>query len=308
LPVTNAKRGRTAHAPLFDEAFLKKLEYLRVVARKVFSGHARGERRSHKVGSGLEFADYRGYAPGDDLRYLDWNLYARLDRLLVRLVQEEEDLTIELLLDTSRSMALPGTPAKIEHAARVAAALCYVGLGNLDRVGLQAFSDGLGPRLHPGRGKGRIFGVLDFISGLAPGGPTRMAEALGAFARRGAAPRRRGAIAVILSDFWDPGYAEGMDLLRYHGFEPYAVQVVDPGERRPPLRGDMDLVDCESGEVRSATVSTRLLAAHERAYHRWLADVETSCRARQVPLVRAPTDVPFEDLVLRVLRAGGIVR
>jgi uncharacterized protein (DUF58 family) len=285
----------------FDGAFLRKLEYLHVVARKVISGRVRAERRSRRVGSGLEFADHRAYAPGDDLRILDWNLYGRLDRLLVRLFQEEEDLSIDVLVDTSRSMA--AGDGKLDYAARVAAALCYIGLCNLDRVGVQAFSDGLGERLPPGRGKGRIFKVLEFLAGLRAGGPTGIEASMAAFAHR---TRRRG-VAIVISDFYDPGYVNGLNLLRYHRFEPCVVQVLEPA-RPGAMRGEVELVDCETGEARQVTVSPRLLAAQHRARDAWLAGLETFCRSRQIPFARASTVVPFEDLVLHVLRRGGILQ
>ena len=287
----------------FDGAFLRKLEYLHIVARKVISGRVRAERRSRRIGAGLEFADHRAYAPGDDLRILDWNLYGRLDRLLVRLFQEEEDLSIDVLCDTSRSM-VASDPGKLDYAARVAAALCYIGLANLDRVSVQAFSDGLGDRLPPGRGKGRIFKVLEFLAALPAGGPTRMEQAMAAFAHR---TRRRG-VAIVISDFYDPGYAAGLNLLRYHRFEPCVVQVLEEREPALGVRGDVELVDCETGEARDLTLSPRLVAAQRRAQARWLAELETFCRSRQIPFARASTAVPFEDLVLRLLRSGGLLR
>src|SRR5262249_11191989 len=150
----------------FDQAFLKKLEYLHVVARKVFAGRLRADRRSRKTGAGVEFADHRDYAPGDDLRYLDWSVYGRMDRLLLRLFQEEEDLYVYILIDASTSMKVghgqgqgkPGAAGatKLAYAERVAAALAYVGLANLDRVSLLSFADGLRESMQPARGKGRI--------------------------------------------------------------------------------------------------------------------------------------------------------
>ncbi|MCL2451180.1 MAG: DUF58 domain-containing protein, partial [Polyangiaceae bacterium] len=133
--------GRPKSAPaappddLFDDEFQRKLDYLALVSRRVFSGRLRAERRTKKSGSGVEFADHRDYQPGDDFRSLDWNVYQRFDRLLVRLYEEEEDLTIHFVLDTSASMAFGGG-RKLAYAKRVVAALAYVGLANLDRVNI----------------------------------------------------------------------------------------------------------------------------------------------------------------------------
>jgi uncharacterized protein (DUF58 family) len=288
----------------FNEEFLKKLEYLYIVSRKVFAGRVRAERRSRKVGSGIEFADHRDYVPGDDVRYLDWNLYGRMDKLLLRLFEEEEDLHIYLLVDTSASMRL-GVPPKAEYAAKVAAALCYIGLSNLDRVSVVTFGDGLRGRLPPARGKGRIFKVFDFLGQVEPQGPTRLAKAVETFVHECSRP----GVAVVVSDFYDhEGYQAAFDLLRYHRFEPYAVQVYDEAEAHPKLRGDLMLVDCETGEEREVTVSARLLAEYARAHEAWCRELGDYCAARAIPCFRAPTTRPFDELILTIFRAGGFLK
>src|SRR5690242_21784599 len=102
--IINQSAGGPAYTTLFDANFLKKLERLSIISRKLRSGRMKGERRSTKRGTSVEFADYRNYAAGDDLRRVDWNAYARLERLFLKLFQEEEDLSVHLLVDASRSM------------------------------------------------------------------------------------------------------------------------------------------------------------------------------------------------------------
>src|SRR5215468_1530445 len=129
----------TPQPPLLEPQFLHRLEQLELVSRKIFTGAIRGERRSKRKGQSVEFADYRNYVKGDDLRFLDWNLYARLDRLFIRLFMEEEDLHFHVLIDNSLSMDF-GKPSKLHFAKQVAAALAFVGLVNLDRVVVDAFN------------------------------------------------------------------------------------------------------------------------------------------------------------------------
>src|SRR6516164_186132 len=129
----------TPTQPLLDPQFLARLEQLELVSRKIFLGRMKGERRSKRKGQSVEFADYRNYVVGDDLRFLDWNLYARLDRLFLRLFLEEEDLHFYILLDNSLSMDF-GTPTKLHYAKQIAAALGFIGLVNLDRVVIEAFN------------------------------------------------------------------------------------------------------------------------------------------------------------------------
>lgn len=309
-----AERGSEAG---FDQSFLKKLEYLHIVAKKVFAGRLRAERRSRKTGAGIEFADHRDYTPGDDLRYLDWAVYGRMGRLLLRLFEEEEDLYIYILVDSSTSMRLgagsgsllsrssDGRIAKLGYAAQVAAALAYVGLSNLDRVAVYEFAEALRGQLPAARGKGRIFKVFDFLSAMSPDGQTDLRTALTQFVHR---TRRRG-VAVVLSDFYDAaGYEEGLNLLRYHRFEPAVIQIIDPHEARPTLRGDLELVDMETGERRQVTLTEAMCAAYARTHAEYCQTLESFCSSRGIGYLRADTDVPFEDLVLRMLREGGFVR
>jgi uncharacterized protein (DUF58 family) len=287
----------------FDEQFLKKLEYLYVVARKVYTGQMRAERRSRKTGSGVEFADHRNYTVGDDLRYLDWSVYGRLDKLLLRLFEEEEDLHIYLLIDVSASMASSG---KLDYAEKVCAALAYVGLAKLDRVSIVPFADGslTRDRMPPVRGKGNIFKVFRFLDGLAPRGRTELGRALESFVH---STKRRG-LAIVLSDFYDPdGWADGLNLLRYHRFEPTVLQVYDQREARPALRGDVELVDVETGELREVTVSERVLDGFAREHAAWCERLAAFCGARGIAYFRADTRVPFDELVLRIFRAGGFL-
>src|SRR3954470_2395051 len=163
----------------FENDFLKKLEYLHVVSKRALAGQNRADRLSPKRGRGLEFADHRPYAAGDDYRHIDWKAYQRLNRLLLRLFDEERDLSIYLILDVSRSMA---EPAKFDQARRIAAALCYVGLAHLDRLTILTFADGLVQEFSPGRGKGRIFRVFEQLERLEPGGPTDLRDSFKEFA------------------------------------------------------------------------------------------------------------------------------
>src|SRR3981189_1440196 len=126
----------TKSQTLLSPDFLVRLEQLELVSRKIFLGAIKGERRSKRKGQSVEFADYRNYVKGDDLRHLDWNLYARLDRLFIRLFQEEEDLHFYVLIDNSLSMDF-GSPTKLHYARQVAAALAFIGLVNMDPGGLR---------------------------------------------------------------------------------------------------------------------------------------------------------------------------
>ncbi len=227
---------------LFDEEFQRKLDTLALVSRRVLAGRLRAERRTRRSGSGVEFADHREYQPGDDFRSLDWNVYQRFERLLVRLYEEEEDLAIYFILDTSASMGL--SPAKLRYAKRVCAALAYVGLANLDRVTVVTTTDRVLFRMPETRGKARIFKVFRFLAAVHAGGKTDLGDALRTFV---ASHKRRG-MAVVISDLYDPaGFERGINVLRYNKFDPVVVHIVDPADAHPRLVGDVLVYDCETG-------------------------------------------------------------
>lgn len=288
----------------FDEAFLKKLEYLYIVSQKIVSGRLRAERKTRIVGSGIEFADYRNYAHGDDLRNIDWKIYARTEKLFLRLFEEEEDLYIYFLIDSSKSMTL-GVPDKWSYAKQVAAALGYIGLANLDRVSIIPFSSKLDGRLPPSRGRAQIFKVFDFLNGLEPGAQTSLRDAFRTFVTQN---KRRG-IAVVISDFYDPsGFEEGLNFLRYHKFEPLVVHLSDDRELDDNFRGDLQLVDCETGDIADVTVTAAMMKQYRAAFEAFCERLEEYCVKRQILYFRAPIQVPFDELILRVFRAGGFLK
>ncbi|HEX3770822.1 MAG TPA: DUF58 domain-containing protein [Polyangiaceae bacterium] len=298
-----------AEEDLFDDEFQRKLEYLALVSRRVFSGRLRAERRTKKSGSGVEFADHRDYQPGDDFRTLDWNVYQRFGRLLVRLYEEEEDLAIYLILDTSGSMAFQSErgarATKLAYAKKIVAALAYVGLANLDRVSIVTTSDRVLERMPETRGKARIFKTFRFLRSVGAEGTTHLGDAMKTFV---AQHKRRG-LAVLVSDLYDPqGFERGINVLRYNKFDPFVVHVVDPAEARPRLQGDVLVYDCETGDEREVTVTAKILDRFGAAYAEYLAGIEKFCSSRQVPYVTASVDVPFDELILRVFRRGGFLR
>ncbi|MSP26743.1 MAG: DUF58 domain-containing protein [Myxococcales bacterium] len=294
---------------LFDDAFQRKLEHLALVSKRAFTGAMKAERRTKKIGSGVEFADHRAYAPGDDFRYLDWNAYQRFDRLLVKLFEEEEDLAIYFIVDNSRSMGFgaegPKSGLKLRYAKQLAAALAYVGLANLDRISIVTATDEITGRMEPTRNKRRIFRVFEFLRRTEANGDTDLGAALRTFA---AQHKRRG-LAVLISDLYDPaGFEQGINVLRYNHFEPFVLHVVDAKDARPELKGDLVLYDCETGDEREVTVTDKVLARYTEAYEKYLARVQRFCVKKQVSYFQADVSVPFDDLILRVFRRGGFLR
>lgn len=289
---------------IFDGEFLKRLEALSIASRKIATGRAKGERRSFRKGAGVEFQDYRPYVMGDDLRYVDWNIYSRLDKLLLKLFVEEEDLCLHLLVDGSASMGF-GQPPKLAYALRVAAALGYIGLSNLERVALAHFSGDLTRMLRPRRGRGQMLPLLDFLSSVEPKGPTDLNGCLANYALRSRVP----GVVVVLTDLLDPGgYADGLKALLQRRFEVFLLHVVSEEELHPPLRGDLTLLDAEGGASREVSVDRGALERYQSRLQDHFAEAERFCARHRIDYLRTSTAVPFQDLILRHLRRGGFLR
>jgi uncharacterized protein (DUF58 family) len=294
----------TQTQPLLDPQFLARLEQLELVSRKIFLGRMKGERRSKRKGQSVEFADYRNYVVGDDLRFLDWNLFARLDRLFIRLFLEEEDLHFYVLLDNSLSMDF-GTPTKLHYAKQIAAALGFIGLVNMDRVVVEVFNDRLTQRLPALRGRRSLWRLMDFLQKIEPAGPSDLREALRTFSIRCSGK----GIVVLLSDFMDKGgYEEALRYLVARQLDIYVIQVLSQEEIEPEIVGDLRLVDVEDDDVAEITVSGPLLKRYKQNLAAYRAALHQFCTRRGVACLFTSNQVPFDRLVLSYLRQRGLVR
>ncbi|MBS0661224.1 MAG: DUF58 domain-containing protein [Verrucomicrobia bacterium] len=298
-----------------DSAFLRRLENLSLRARRTYAGQQRAERRSRRRGASLEFADYRNYTPGDDLRSLDWNLYGRLDRFYVRLYEEEEELPVHLVLDGSASMrwqpAECPRPSKFEFARQLAAALAYVALAHHDHVALHWLDASLHLRdgsADAGRGKTQFHRALRFLRADAAAGAD--GADLGRSLRQLPARARRRGLVVVLSDLLDPRDAvqTALEGLVHQGFELQLIQILDPAELTPELRGDLRLTDAEGGAPVELASDDGLLREYRAAVETYLDNLARFAGRRRIPYLRVLTSESFEDAALRGLRAAGLVR
>lgn len=291
-------------ALVFDDEFLRKLERLELLARKIFRGLLRGEHATSRRGAGLEFSDFRHYRPGDDFRHIDWNIYSRLDQLFLKLHASEEDVTLHLVVDASASMDF-GTPSKFDHARKLAAALAYIALHNLDRVGLSIFAGDLGAALPPIKARHHLARLLAFLGELPCAGVTRFGPALRAFASR----TRNPGLVILISDLLGAGDAQdGIEALRHGGHDVVVIQLLAESEIDPPLDGALRMVDGETGDELDVTVDEELRRAYRLRLQRYLGEIEAYCRRRSIEYLRASTAIAFEDVVLKYLRQGAHLR
>jgi uncharacterized protein (DUF58 family) len=287
----------------FDSEFLKKLERLRLIAKRLSWAGAKGEHPASRKGFSLEFADYRRYQKGDDLRYVDWNVYRRLERLLLKVFTAEEEMNVYLLIDTSRSMG-EGAPPKIDYAKRVAAALGYVGLKNLDRVGGASFTTALRAPLTLGRGRKQILNLFDFLGKLTCSGETDLRAAIHTFTKLFPHP----GLVVIVSDLFEPaGWRAGLEELATKRYQLLVIHIVDEQEISPKLAGDILLSDVESGRERRFFLDGDLLRRYREELASYFAEIEALCAGRRIDYLRTSTAVLFDDFVLKTLRQIGSV-
>jgi uncharacterized protein (DUF58 family) len=288
---------------VFDEAFLRQLERLMLVTRSAVRGGLKGVRRSVKRGQSVEFTDYRDYALGDDLRSLDWNVYARLEKLFIKLFIEEEDVTVHILLDASASMQ-GGSADKLVFAKRAAAALAYVGLASYDRVTISVLQGRVARRLPSVRGTGRVFQMLADLSGVRPApGPTDLAAA----ARHYAAQLTQRGPLILISDLFDPNVDRAISELAGTRCEVALLHTLSPEELDPPLEGDLRLVDAETSQGVDITADLGTLDEYRARLGAWQAHLETVSTKRRVSYVPTPTTLPLADLVFAELRRRRVV-
>ena len=289
-------------APLFDEAFLRRLEALELASRRMIAGRMKGERRSVRRGQSVEFADYRTYATGDDLRQLDWNAYARLERLFVKLFVEEEDVTVHVLVDASRSMDF-GSPNKLDAGRRAAAALAYLGLASMDRVSVAFLGDGTATAMRPMRGKRRAPELFAFLSEPRAERATGLAAAARSYASR---MRGRGPL-LLISDLMDPSYLDALRDLAGTKSQLSVLHLLAPEEIEPDVAPDARLVDNETGHGVEVSGDDDLVERYRTRLAEWQDEISTFVSRRGGAYVPVPSDTDLADLLFDVLRRRRVV-
>jgi len=294
---------------LISPDLMKRLEQLQLLARRRSKSTAKGERRSGARGQTVEFADYRTYVPGDDLRRIDWNLFGRLERLFLKLYEEERELPVTIYLDSSESMSF-GRVSKFDFARQVAASVGYVALCGFDRITVESFpladdQAGLVGELRAVRGRQSAMRFFDNLNRLKAGGTADFNQAL----RLGAMKHRAQGVIVVMSDFLDPaGYEDGLKSLASRGSEVHAVQILAPEELEPSSYGDFRVIDSETGAEQEVTFGKYRLNAYRATVQNYCRRLQEYCRARGIRYQLAQSDRPIDDLLLKAMRTGGMWR
>ena len=283
---------------MLNEAFLQKLDALRLAFRAPAQGGAGGLRRSRALGTSVEFSDFREYAPGDDLRRIDWNAYARFDRLFLKLFMEEQETHVHILLDASASMEADG---KFDLAQNLAQMLAYLALRGGDRVTIAALNGEIRPS--PAlSGRTGMLKAAEFLREIQPAGELNLCQTVPRV------PLTNRGMAILITDLMSPdGYEKALQSLQYRRQEVSLLHVLSPWEMEPRLEGMVRLQDSETGEERELTASGDLLAAYQKALHALLHGAEGFCRSRGMQYLRLLSDLDMEKEALRALAAAGLI-
>lgn len=287
---------------LFDADFLDRLRALYLRLRKRKQLRRKGLQSTPATGFTREFKDFRHYTPKDDYRSIDWRLYARLDRLFIRLYEEIQEFNVHIVIDTSASMIEP-FPEKRLTSLKLAVALGYMGLVGHHRVSLYSIGDHLADPPPPMKGQGSLQRILDFAGDLKFGGLTDLNRCFQDFQPG----RQRYGIIFVISDLFGRDIEEAREAIRHASAWPgeiHFIQVFHPWEEKPEVEGEIELLDVETREERRLWFTPRDLERYEARFQEFLTDIESSCQSRQIDYQRWRTDTPFDELFLDLLSRG----
>lgn len=290
-----------------DENFIARLEALTLRVRRAFQGSSLGRRRARELGSsGGEFAEHLPYAGIEDYRHIDWNAYARSNTLVIKRFDQDRDVTVDILIDTSASMNL-GNPRKLDHARKLAAAVSYVALADLDRLGLTSINleQALATSFPRTQGKGQILNVLSYLDSLESNGQTQLSKGIDLLLSR---PQRLG-LVLLFSDWYDPdGFQPALDRLRHRGLEIHVIQVYSPEEAVPAELGELELYETEWQERRKVIVTAAIRDRYTQAFKRYQNELMYYCHKHGMGYTEASTAESAEETAFRILRDRMLVR
>ncbi|MBN2714012.1 MAG: DUF58 domain-containing protein [Planctomycetes bacterium] len=287
---------------LFDPEFLGRLRALFFKLRRRRQMKKKGIQQTPTAGFTREFKDHRHYTPGDDFRGIDWRLYARLEKMFIRIFEEVQEYHVYILVDTSESMIKP-YPEKRVLGLRLAVALAYLGLISQHRVSVFTFSDDMRRETPPLKGQGHIHSILKQLAGTKFEGVTNLQHSLRSF-RPG---RDRKGVLFLISDLFGRSPELSQEALLDAAawpVESHVIHVLHPDEMRPNLEGELQLQDVETGEVRRMWLTKREMERYAKEFDAYVEGLQRECLRRQMDYVYWKTDHSFEEMFVELLSRG----
>ncbi|MDE7464453.1 MAG: DUF58 domain-containing protein, partial [Clostridiales bacterium] len=286
------------------------LERAALYVRKDMRGYFGGNHQTKFYGSTVEFDDYQEYALGDDIRRIDWNLYSRFEKYFIKLFVDDRQMHIRTFLDCSASMQKANNE-KAVYAMRVAAALSFLAVQNMDRTSIMLIKgDTAEDFCGVVTGKNSLFRGLSKFDSLTFKGDADLEKAIINSPSIGTS----NGLTVIISDFMtDSNWKRAVDYLLYNKRQVMLVQVLSPEELDPICQGRIRLVDYEATDpMDERNFKMKITKAHIKAYHEalneFLGDIKSFCAARDVAYVSAVCNEPIEKLLFEDMFKAGVVK
>ncbi|TRM12001.1 DUF58 domain-containing protein [Lentibacillus cibarius] len=290
---------------LLSPVLANRLTAFRLISKRVVRGGHKGERRSPRLGSSLEFSDYRLYSPGDDLRQIDWNTYARTQKYYVKRFLDEQELSVSIYLDCTKSMGMK--QEKWIRAKEFAAAFAFLALTNSDRLSVVPVASPTDVYPYT-KGKAMTKRVLQFIERVSL---TDGKEAFGEHLAKNLHQSRKGSLNLIISDFLDDpiDLFAALKKMQARHQQVLLIQVVLPEEVNPDYLGDLQLVDLETAEQRDVAMSPKVINNYKQLFEAHTQSIKSFCRQRGMDLLTCPTSDSLEQsLFSSMMRQGWIGR
>jgi len=282
---------------MIDTKFLRELDRFNLVLKRRVLSNYQGERQSKVQGSGLVFSDYRDYVPGDDFRKIDWKVYARTDKLYLKTHEEERDLTVHVIIDSSGSMNFGRKIKKFEYASMIGIGFAYMALKKNEKFNFSTFSD----TLNYFKARKGMNQLLEIITRLEKQKIDGVSKLDGAFEEYKKYLHTKGYL-VIISDFlYDLDEIKRV-LARFSKHQVVAIQVLDPDERKLSVYGDLLLEDSELHTKLRTFISNRLLKNYRDKLEAHIYSIKDACEKMNVDFVSITTDRPVFDAFYAALR------
>ncbi|GAX60713.1 uncharacterized conserved protein [Candidatus Scalindua japonica] len=297
---------------IFDAKFLKKLDSLCIECKKTYGGVRKGNyEAANKKGTSIEFADYQEYMPGDDFRYIDWNIYGRLDKLLIKTFKEEEELSVHVLFDVSRSMLYPEEDKKFDYAKDLVIALSYIALSSKNSVRLATMvnTDKISKDRTPFfQQKENIFVIADFLKKVIPRGELDFVDYISKYIYD--VKGRRGTVVVISDFMMKPEvYTRALNYLRFKNFDIKVIQILGETELDPFGKGNKNqVIDVETNKKMNINFSEANRKKYKAAMEDHIQQLKRFCSINRIIYSLAKTNIKFEDFILRELPRIGFIR
>jgi uncharacterized protein (DUF58 family) len=284
---------------MIDFTLLQQLDRFDLIIRKRVTSSFFGQRKSVYGGRGVLFKDYRMYSPGDDFRAIDWKVFARTDDLYVKNYEEEKNLSVHIIIDSSASMDFGKPLTKFDYASMLGVGFAYLATKDNEKFQFATFSDKL-DIFQSRRGMNQLASMMTYLNGLKPSGAGHLEESINRYKRLITSR----SLIIFISDLLYP-LEEIKNCLFTLGVKKSdlkVIQVLDKTERDMGLTGDMRLQDLETGDKIHTYISPRLRLHYKGLLEQHNAEIEKHCMSMNADYHLITNDTPFFDAFYTLLR------